>query len=98
MIEWIPRYIEFRSYEGDGETGKEVGRFRFDDTNPGRRAKNSATGVESDPVVIPNPRNKAHAAINLWLVKGQPPVDPDAADIEIVVSNFRFVPRSDGGQ
>jgi hypothetical protein len=97
VIEWTPRYVEFLSYEGDGETGKEIGHFRFDDTNPGRRAKNRATGEESDPVVIPNPRNKAHASINLWLVKGQPPVNPNAGDIEIVVSNFRFVPLRDGG-
>jgi len=98
VIEWTPRYVEFHSYEGDGETGKEIGHFRFDDTNPGRRAKNRATGEESDPVVIPNPHNKAHAAMNLWLVKGQPPVNPEAADIEIVVSNFRFVPLPDGRQ
>ena len=71
--------------------GEEIGHFRFDDTNPPSRIRNPATGEESDPVVIPNPRNKAHAAINLWLVKGQPPAN--TADVEIVVSNFRFVPR-----
>jgi hypothetical protein len=90
VIEWTPRYVEFHSYEGDGETGKEIGHFRFDDTNPPSRIRNPVTGEESDPVVVPNPHNKAHAAINLWLVKGQPPTN--AEEIEIVVSDFRFVP------
>ena len=95
VIEWTPRYIEFRSYEGDGESGKEIARFRFDDTNPGCRAKHPATGEESDPVVIPNPRNKSHVAINLWLVKGQAPVNTEAVGLEAIISRFRFVPLQD---
>ncbi len=97
VIEWTPRYVDFRSYEGIGETGKQIGHFRFDDTNPGRRARNRATGEESEPVVIPNPRNKSHASINLWLVRGEPPANPETTEVEVIVSDFHFVPAPPAG-
>jgi hypothetical protein len=90
VFTWTPDTITWSSYDGDSYTATApFATWSFDKSNQPRQKIEG--GRTSQPVVIPDPSTTTNARINLWLLGGLAPTDN--RDIEVVIRQFRYIPR-----
>lgn len=85
---WTDTLITWKSWKGRGMGGKLIWEWSFADTNVARQKFEN--GMNSDPIVIPEPLSNTNVRINHWLLGGIPPLDGQVH--EAVIMDFRYTP------